>query len=118
MKDASLSKQGVTLGWQQQDKPASAAPAPPEKPDLFVIVRILERLWRKNEPMLRTHLQVASNVNWNVFMRYLTWLLDRELVSMNNSENGQARVRITPKGYDAYKRLVEWLDEFVHGTRS
>lgn len=91
--------------------------AAPERPDLFVVARILERLWREGEPTLKTRLQVASNVNYDVFSRYLSWCLARSLVSLENSVDGHERVVLTEKGRGAYRRLVEWINEFVHGRR-
>ena len=88
---------------------------PLEKPDFFVIVRLLERLWRAHEPMLKTHLQRAGNVNWDIFTKYLTWLHSRGLVTLEKSADGHERVKITRKGWDAYRRLVEWVNEYVHG---
>jgi len=88
---------------------------PPERPDLYVVARLLERLWRENGPMVKTRLQVAANVNYDVFSRYLAWLLRKGLVALENSPNGHERVALTPKGYEAYRRLVQWIDEVVHG---
>ena len=90
---------------------------PPEKPDLFVVARLLERLWRHHDTMLKTHLQLATNVNYDIFSRYLSWLLARGLVSLENSPDGHERVRLTLKGWEAYKRLVDWLNEFVSNQK-
>ncbi|HKZ48038.1 MAG TPA: winged helix-turn-helix domain-containing protein [Thermoplasmata archaeon] len=87
----------------------------PGRPDLFVVARILERLWREGEPMLKTHLQVASNVNYDVFRRYLGWMAERGLVAMEDSSRGHERVSLTAKGHEAYRRLVEWIREFAAG---
>ena len=87
----------------------------PERPDLYVVARILERLWREDAPMLKTRLQVAANVNYDVFSRYLSWMLDRGLVALENSPEGHDRVILTPKGYEAYRRLVQWINEVVRG---
>ena len=59
---------------------AMASGPMPDRPDLYVVARFLERLWREGSPMLKTRLQVAANVNYDVFSRYLLWLLDRGLV--------------------------------------
>ncbi len=40
-----------------------------DRPDLYVVARLLERLWREEAPMLKTRLQVAANVNYDVFSR-------------------------------------------------
>lgn len=90
---------------------------PPEKPDLFVVARLLERLWRHQDPMLKTHLQRATNVNYDIFSRYLLWLVARDLVSLENSPDGHERVCLTLKGWEAYKRLIEWLNEFASNQK-
>ncbi len=92
-----------------------AAAAPPERPDLYVVARLLERLWREDTPMLKTRLQVAANVNYDVFSRYLSWMLDRGLVALENSPDGHERIALTPKGHEAYRRLVQWINEVVRG---
>lgn len=91
---------------------------PLERPDLFVVARFLERLWREGEPMVKTRLQVAANVNYDVFARYLVWLQERALVVMQNNSDGHERVAITEKGKRAYRQLVEWMNEFVRGRSS
>lgn len=92
-----------------------AAPAPPDRPDLYVVARLLERLWREEEPVLKTRLQVAAHVNYDVFTRYLEWLKTRGLVVLVSAEDDHERVCLTPKGRDAYLRLVQWINEVVHG---
>jgi len=91
---------------------------PPERPDLFVVARFLERLWREGEPMVKTRLQVAANVNYDVFLRYLAWLQSRGLVVLENNPDGHERVAITEKGKRGYRQLVEWMNEFVRGRRT
>jgi len=90
-----------------------AGGTPPERPDLYVVARFLERLWRENGPMLKTRLQIAANVNYDVFNRYLSWMLDRGLVTLEETPDGHERVALAPKGLDAYRRLVRWIEEFV-----
>lgn len=89
--------------------------SPPDRPDLFVVARFLERLWREGESMLKTRLQVAANVNYDVFAKYLAWLQARGLVLLENNPDGHERVAITEKGRRAYRQLVEWINEFVRG---
>lgn len=90
--------------------------APEWKPDLYVVARILEHLWRSSDPMLKTRLQVAANVNYDVFKRYLEWLMTSGLASLTLSNDGHEKVSLTAKGGDAYRRLVQWIDEVVRGT--
>jgi predicted transcriptional regulator len=92
-----------------------SSPAPLGRPDLYVVARLLERLWRADDPILKTHLQVAANVNYDVFSRYLDWMRTRGLVALESAEDGHERVRLTPKGYEAYRKLVQWINEVVHG---
>lgn len=91
--------------------------APPDRPDLYVVARMLEKLWRAGEPMVKTRLQVAANVNYDVFSRYLAWLESRGLVALVGGHSERERVAITEKGRAAYRRLVEWIDEFVRSRR-
>ena len=86
-----------------------------DRPDLYVVARLLERLWREDGPMVKTRLQVAANVNYDVFSRYLEWMVGRGLVALENSTNGHERVALTPKGHEAYRKLVQWIHEFVQG---
>jgi len=84
-----------------------------DRPDLYVVARLLECLWREDGPMVKTRLQVAANMNYDVFQRYLTWMLDRSLVVLENSAGGHERVVLTPKGREAYRKLVQWIREVV-----
>ncbi len=86
-----------------------------DRPDLYVVARILDCLWSQDAPMVKTRLQVAANVNYDVFSRYLSWMLDRGLVALENSPEGQERVALSSKGYEAYRRLVQWINEVVRG---
>jgi predicted transcriptional regulator len=86
---------------------------PIDRPDLFIVARILERLWRENEPILKTHLQRGTNLNYDIFSRYLSWMVARSFVLLEISSDGHERVHLTTKGLEAYKRLLEWLNEFV-----
>jgi len=86
-----------------------------DRPDLYVVARILDRLWRSQEPMLRTHLQLAANVNYDIFARYLDWMRERNLVDLEDSSDGHVRVRLTPAGREAYRKIVRWINEVVGG---
>src|SRR3989442_14184399 len=86
-----------------------------ERPDLYVVARLLERLWREDAPMLKTRLQVAANVNYDVFSRYLNWMLAKGLVVLAGNPDGHERVVLLPKGAEAYRRLVQWGNEIVRG---
>lgn len=85
------------------------------RPDLYVVARLLESLWRAPDSMLKTRLQVAANVNYDLFSRYLQWMRSRGLVAVEDSADGHERVSLTPQGREAYRKLVQWINEVVHG---
>ncbi|HOO03999.1 MAG TPA: winged helix-turn-helix domain-containing protein [Methanomassiliicoccales archaeon] len=87
-----------------------------ERPDLYVVARVLERLWREPSPILRTRLQVAVGTNYDVFSRYLDWMTERGLTALIE-EDGHQKVVLTDGGREAYRRLVVWINEVVHGRR-
>jgi len=92
--------------------------SPLERPDLYVVARLLERLWREGDPMLKTRLQVASNVNYDVFRRYVSWMTEHGLVEMENSNDGHERIILTTKGNVAYRTLVQWMNEVIRARPS
>jgi len=85
-----------------------------ERPDLYVVARVLERLWNEEEAMLRTRLQLASRVNYDVFTRYLEWMLAKGLVELRPLGDREG-VALTPKGEDAYRKLVQWINDIIMG---
>lgn len=92
---------------------------PLDRPDLYVVARLLERLWREaGAPMLKTRLQVAANVNYDVFSRYLSWMRSHDLVAMESSADGHERVVLTPRGHEAYRKLVVWINEVIRDSRT
>lgn len=86
-----------------------------DRPDLYVVARMLDCLWDANGPMLRTHLQLASNVNYDILTRYLDWMRDRGLVSLEDGPDGHVRVALTEKGREAYLKITQWISEVVQG---
>ena len=85
-----------------------------DKPDLYVVARMLERLWREDEAMVKTRLQVASRVNYDVFSKYLSWMIERNLVQIVGSEDGHERILLTDRGEESYRKLVQWINEVIH----
>ena len=78
-----------------------------EKPDLYVVARFLERLWRDPRPHRKTDLQLAVRLNYNVYKKYLEWLEQKGLITVGET------VAITPKGLETYKTLVAWIKDTV-----
>jgi predicted transcriptional regulator len=86
--------------------------SPPWKPDIYVLSRILERLWKENGPMLKTRLQLSTNTSYDSMMRYVDWMTVKGLVSIHQND-GHDMVLLTPKGWEAYRTLVIWVNETV-----
>lgn len=84
-----------------------------DRPDLYVVARFLERLWRDPRPHGRTDLQMAVRLNYGVFRKYLDWMLSKELVALQVDGSGAERIVITPKGLETYHRLVGWIKDTV-----
>ncbi|MFQ5951543.1 MAG: winged helix-turn-helix domain-containing protein [Candidatus Geothermarchaeales archaeon] len=78
-----------------------------------MVARLLEQLWRREQPMLKTRLQVAANLNYDVFTRYLTWMVEKDLLSLEEAADGHPRVVLTRGGEDAYQRLVQWIRDVL-----
>lgn len=76
-----------------------------DRPDLFVIGRLLEAL--TSGPLLRTQLQQRAGLNYTVFQRYLDFLMRLGLVSIRAADDG--RVELSTKGVEAYRFLSEGL---------
>lgn len=94
-----------TLLWLGEDKTGI------ERPDIYVLSRFLERLWLKNQPMKKTKLQMAVGLNYTQFIKYLDWMLERGLVEKIGGDDHHEYIKITPKGYQAYQKLVAILKE-------
>jgi predicted transcriptional regulator len=90
---------------------------PLERPDLLVVSRFLERLWRERQPMKKTTLQLGVRLNYNVFRKYLDWLVEKGFVSISPHEIESDRVSLTAKGEEAYGTLVKWIRDTL-GTES
>lgn len=84
-----------------------------ERPDLRVVLRILEALWRRGEPTRRTRLQQASGTNYTQFVRYLDHLTERGLVTVADGEHGESLVAITPRGVEALRYLAAGLERVL-----
>ncbi|MCI4366219.1 MAG: winged helix-turn-helix domain-containing protein [Thermoplasmata archaeon] len=82
----------------------------PIRPDLFVVVRILESLGRAGAPLGKTRLQGAAGTNYTVFSRYLELLLERGLVESIADDGGTESLRLTKKGFEALRFLSQGID--------
>jgi predicted transcriptional regulator len=76
-----------------------------DRPDLFVIGRLLEGLG--SGPLRRTQLQQRAGLNYTVFLRYLDYLVYLKLVAVRPDDEG--RLELTPRGAEAYRFLSDGL---------
>ena len=86
------------------------------KPDLYVVARFLDVLWWNNVGMKKTPLQMSVRLNYQTFLKYLEWLDEHELVIIT-VEDETERVKLSDKGKDAHKRLVEWIKDTMKGLK-
>jgi predicted transcriptional regulator len=80
-------------------------------PDLNVVIRILERIWKENGPISKTRLQIGANVNYDTFVKYLIWMEQHDLVEISITNEGNERIILTNKGMDVCAKLVRALSE-------
>jgi len=83
------------------------------RPDLFVLVRLLEAARTKNRTLNRTQLQVASGMNYSQFQKYLALATSRGLLNLVPAGDDAPLVELTAKGYDALMFLARGLKEVV-----
>jgi predicted transcriptional regulator len=76
-----------------------------ERPDLFVVGRLLEAL--VDGPQLKTPLQQRAGLNYTVFQRYLDLVVRFGMVAPD--PGGEGRFALTPKGVDAHRFLSDGL---------
>ncbi|MBO3769416.1 MAG: winged helix-turn-helix domain-containing protein [Thermoproteota archaeon] len=78
------------------------------KPDLYVAARIIKTL-KENNGMKRTALATACDLAYNRLVKYLDWMSEKGFVEID----GEGVVYLTPKGEEAYNRLVKWILEYI-----
>lgn len=86
---------------------------PLERPDLRVVARILEVLATAPEPMRPTPLQQAAGTNYSQFERYVELLARRGLIEPVLEGPTDRRWRLSSRGHEAYRFLVEALARVV-----
>jgi predicted transcriptional regulator len=88
-----------------------------EKPDLYVVARFLDIMYRNGPALKKTNIQMLLGINYGRFIEYLDWLLKRQLVAEVVDEKEGERIVLTPKGIDAYNTVVEWIKEMLDGVK-
>ncbi|MFP3303602.1 MAG: winged helix-turn-helix domain-containing protein [Caldivirga sp.] len=82
------------------------------KPNLYVLARIIKTLM-DNGSMKRTNLAQASGLSYDKLQRYLNWMSERGLITID----GDGYVRLTKEGAKAYDELVQWIIRYVGSLR-
>ena len=82
------------------------------KPNLYVLARIIKTLM-DNGSMKRTNLVQASGLSYDKLQRYLNWMSERGLVTID----GDGYVRLTKEGAKTYDELVQWIIRYVGSLR-
>lgn len=96
-----------------------------ERPNLYVVARFLEVLYKSHAPMKKTNIQMLVRLNYPRFAEYLEWLLGHGLVvkyadeGVNNRDGpySSERYALSPKGIEAYNRFVGWVREMMEDTQ-
>jgi predicted transcriptional regulator len=86
---------------------------PPPRPDLYVVIRLLDILHRSEKSLGRTQLQIAAGINYTQLALYLDLLSRRGLTTLKPDSEGALRVELTPKGFEALLFLARGMKEVV-----
>ncbi|AKG38826.1 hypothetical protein MA03_05480 [Infirmifilum uzonense] len=81
------------------------------RPDIIVIARILDALYNEGR-MKKTHLQMASRLNYPAFIKYIEWLQEKKLVRLIEDKDGEY-LELTQQGRESYERVVTWLKDYL-----
>jgi predicted transcriptional regulator len=85
------------------------------RPDIYVVARFLEKLWRAGKPVKKTRLQMAVGLNYGTFKKYLEWMRDRDLIAISSDGDGSEHITLTKRGYDSYDQIVNWINGMIPG---
>lgn len=91
--------------------PAAKPPDAPFRPNLYVVARFLDALARPGADLGRGQLQAAVGVNYDVFRRYLAFLVRKGYVIVVSGD----LVRLTGEGRRVRDELRAWLAAFLEG---
>jgi predicted transcriptional regulator len=89
-----------------------------EKPDLYIVGRFLDIIYRNGSPMKKTNIQMSLRLTYPRFKEYLQWMMEHQLVSEIQDEDDKSeKIMLTPKGIDSYRRLVDWINYTIGGVK-
>jgi predicted transcriptional regulator len=79
-----------------------------DRPNLYVLARLLEAMAREPSPLRKTHLQLVAGLNYTVFAKYLEFLVARGMVEVVSDPAGEW-LRLSPKGIEIYRYLANGI---------
>lgn len=83
-----------------------------------MVARFLDIMYTNGSAMKKTNIQMLLGINYPRFMEYLEWLMKKEFVAISlDEEDHVERIKLTPKGIEAYHRLVDWIKETLDGVK-
>lgn len=85
-----------------------------DRPNLYVLARLLEALARAPGTLRKTQLQLTAGLNYTVFSKYLEFLVDRGMIEVLADPSGEL-LRLTPKGLDIYRFLADGIARILAG---
>jgi predicted transcriptional regulator len=89
-----------------------------EKPDLYIVGRFLDIIYKNGSPMKKTNIQMSLRLTYPRFKEYLQWMLEHQLVvEIQEEEEKSERIMLTPKGIDSYHRMVDWISGTIGGVK-
>jgi predicted transcriptional regulator len=87
-----------------------------QRPDLYVVARFLDVMYKSDRPMKKTNIQMQVGLNYSRFSGYLEWMVANGMVQRVDEE-GVELYGLSPKGLDSYHQLVDWIRETMRGMR-
>jgi predicted transcriptional regulator len=95
-----------------EEKRSSEPEKPPHKLDLYVIARIIAVV-KEHGVMNRTNLATSTGLAYDKLERYLSWMIEKKLVSLNE----EGMVSLTELGTESFDELVDWIMRYIGRVR-
>lgn len=84
-----------------------------QRPDLYLVARLLENLERAGGRSRPTNLQLVSGINYTQLERYLSFLAERGLIRSVPAEDGAVELEITAQGREALLVLARGIRDVL-----
>ena len=88
-----------------------------EKPDLYIVARFLEIMYRNGSRMKKTNIQMLLGIRYPRFIEYLDWLLAHRFVEESVDDEDAKIIILTSKGVESYRKLVDLIKETFDVTK-